>query len=161
MADEDLDLLFSFIKPKNKYDIKRIHNITCDFCSSDLLIDYTNNMNVCPKCAIGYDFFDYTFRPCYKSPPYKRKWHLMTSVQKLGVSLRHVELDSLLADYLKLDRAYSKHFPGKNMVNLKYAIRFILIKNGYESTACDININCSSRTAADWEGKLNLAFSKC
>ena len=139
-------------------DEHRIKNITCDICFSDLLIDYTNNMNVCTNCAIGYPYFDYRFRPRSRSMPYKRKWHLMTRVNKLGIELKWRELENLLSTFINLDHAYTKKFPNRNMINLNFVIKHILLLLGYDQAAEKIHVGGTKRTIANWEEKLNLVL---
>jgi hypothetical protein len=157
MDDEFEFLLSIYYKEQEKTNRSEKYKC-CEKCLSELLIDVKNNMNVCEKCAIGYPFCDYHFQPV-RSIPYKRKWHFMTCLRKMGFAIKWHELDNLLSKFIKLDRAYTKYFPNKNMVNLNFVIKYISLQLGYTHIAEKIKIGRTARTKMNWYNKLNLVLS--
>lgn len=152
------DLLLQMMQLRRLSEPKQRSHYSCETCAVDLLVDQREYYNVCPSCGTCYPYCDH--RPAYSgSPPYKRKWHLMTVINRHNLILRYGELESILSVFLKLDREYSSLFPGKNMMNISFLLQAIAHFLGYDHLSRKITLkNVKAKTMKKWLDRFNLVM---
>lgn len=157
--DEEFEYYINlYYKNEKKDSFKKYDPTKCEACSTDLLFD--SYYYVCPECGIGYPYSTPSYRFCRSSPPYKRKWHFMTTIRKLNFCISGNELERMLETYVKLDHLYTKKYPKSNMVNIMFTIKFIAYFLNYTHISDKIKINKSTQTVTKWQQKLNLVLHK-
>ena len=159
--EDDIDYLTDLYYGRiSKQTVRNISQ--CEVCFTDLLVDAEENLYVCPSCAIGYPMISYScfFYERRKSPPYKRRWHFMTKVRKLGFLINCNELELLLSAFIKLDHAYTTRYQKKNMVNMDFTLKYLAEQLGYNHIADRIKIHRGDQAMKRWHHTLNLALYK-
>ena len=155
IMDDDLLLQLMQLRAQPEQSKTKSH-YCCEKCSVDLLVDQKEYYNVCPNCGRCYPYCDH--RPGFDgSPPYKRKWHLMTVINRHNFVFRYGELEAILSLFLKLDYDYSTLFPGKNMMNVNFIIKAIAHFIGYDHISMQISLkNVKPKTLRKWFHRFNL-----
>jgi hypothetical protein len=128
----------------------------CEDCNEWLIEDSQAMCNVCYKCWRTYPYTIYIDRQQFrKSPPYKRRWHFMEVVRSFEFCIPGSKFELIFEKFIKIDRKYSDLYPGKNLVNYKFLVKYIAEFLGFNDVSEKIPITWSISKILRWKNKLD------